>query len=136
MGLFDFVGSTATDALQESLRLFQDRHRVLADNVANIDTPGYRMKDIDTGAFEGELARAITKSRRANPNASRLEFAPPDPRSPSAQRIAGIVFHDDNNRSVERLMAEMAKNGSKHAQAASVLRNQVNLLRAVISENA
>jgi flagellar basal-body rod protein FlgB len=136
MGLFDIVGSTATDALQQHLLLAQDRHRVLADNVANIDTPGYRMKDIDIKSFEKTLGKAIERSRKSNPNAARLQMPSLDEEASasSASKLRGIVFHDDNDRSVEQLMVELQRNASKHSQAANLLRNQMNMLRVVISE--
>jgi flagellar basal-body rod protein FlgB len=136
MSLFDLVGSTATDALQQHLHLAQNRHRVLADNIANIDTPGYRMKDIDVKGFEEALGKAIQRSRKQNPNASRLSLPELDSEASSsaAAKLRGIVFHDDNDRSIEQLMVELQRNASRHSRAANLLRNQVNVLRLVISE--
>lgn len=138
MGLFNIVGSTATDVLQQTMELAQERQRVLADDVANIDTPGFKMRDIDVGHFEKTLAKAINDNRRANPNNTRLQL--PDPHSDGSKRagsdLSGIVFHDANNRGVEQLMVELSQNQMKHSRAASVLRNQLNLIKAVISETA
>ena len=138
MGLFNIVGSTATDVLQQTMELAQERHRVLADDVANIDTPGYKMRDIDVKHFEKSLANAINQSRRSNPNNSRLEL--PDPKADGSAKsgsdLRGIVFHDANNRGVEQLMVELTQNQIKHQRAASVLRNQLSLIKSVISETA
>ncbi len=138
MGLFNIVGSTATDLLQRTMVLAQERHRVLADDIANIDTPGFKMKDIDVGRFEKTLAKAINQSRRSNPNNVRLEL--PEGNSAGTSKsdddLHGIVFHDANNRGVEQLMVELTKNQTKHQRAASVLRNQLSLIKSVISETA
>ncbi len=46
---FTLFGSTQ-DLLSLSMRLRAMRHELLAGNIANADTPGYRAKDIDFGA--------------------------------------------------------------------------------------
>jgi flagellar basal-body rod protein FlgB len=43
--------------LESYLSLTNERATVIASNMANVDTPGYRTKDID---FQHELARAMT----------------------------------------------------------------------------
>ncbi len=137
MSLFNIVGSTATDSLQKSMIFSQERHKVLADNIANIDTPGFKMKDIDESKFEADLAKSILRARSANPNASRLDLAvsPGEPSTSTADKISGMVFHDGNNRSVEELMVELNRNVSRHSQAVNILRNQTNLLKSIISGN-
>ncbi|MBY0588127.1 flagellar basal body protein [bacterium] len=118
--------------------LAQERHKVLADNIANIDTPGYRMKDIDVSKFEEKLAKSILRARQSNPNTARLDMdvLPGKPSTKAADEISGLVFHDENNRSVEQLMTELTLNLSRHSQAVNLLRNQNNILRAIISGNA
>jgi len=37
----------ALGAQQEALRVYQRRHQVLASNLANADTPGFKARDID-----------------------------------------------------------------------------------------
>lgn len=43
--------------LESYLSLTNRRETVIASNMANVDTPGYRTKDID---FQGQLARALS----------------------------------------------------------------------------
>jgi flagellar basal-body rod protein FlgB len=44
--------------LGRALDLYAARHRILAENVAHAETPGYRAKEMD---FGGELDRAFDK---------------------------------------------------------------------------
>jgi flagellar basal-body rod protein FlgB len=44
--------------LGKALDLYAARHRILAENVAHAETPGYRAKEMD---FGGELDRAFEK---------------------------------------------------------------------------
>ncbi len=53
MGMFDSVSYTALNSALDGLAL---RQRAIAENVANINTPGYQAKKV---AFEAELARAV-----------------------------------------------------------------------------
>jgi flagellar basal-body rod protein FlgB len=49
------------------LDLLADRHRVLASNIANLNTPGYRTKDINFQDVLGEVIAA--KQESLNPTA-------------------------------------------------------------------
>jgi flagellar basal-body rod protein FlgB len=53
MGMFDSVSYVALNSALDGLAL---RQRAIAENVANINTPGYHAKKV---AFEAELARAV-----------------------------------------------------------------------------
>ena len=46
------------EQLSEYLDLAAFRQRLIASNLANVDTPGYRTRDIN---FEGEMRRARIK---------------------------------------------------------------------------
>ena len=43
-----------------------------------------------------------------------------------------ILFHDRNNRFVEKQMSDMAKNALRHNMASELLKQQYNLLRTAI----
>ncbi len=49
----------ATPALEKTLSFNQARLRMIAENVANINTPGYRAKQLDVRAFQGALREAM-----------------------------------------------------------------------------
>ena len=53
MGVFDSVSSVALGSALDGLAL---RQRAIADNVANLQTPGYRARVVE---FEGALASAV-----------------------------------------------------------------------------
>jgi flagellar basal-body rod protein FlgB len=59
MGMFDSVGYVALNSALDGLAL---RQRTIADNVANIQTPGYQAKRVQ---FEAELSRAVGKGTGA-----------------------------------------------------------------------
>ncbi|MCF8002775.1 MAG: flagellar basal body rod protein FlgB [Chromatiaceae bacterium] len=47
---------------QQAVALRQERHEVLASNIANADTPNYLARDFD---FASQLDRAVEQGRRA-----------------------------------------------------------------------
>ncbi len=53
MGMFDSVGFVALNSALDGLAL---RQRAIADNVANLQTPGFHARRVQ---FEDELARAV-----------------------------------------------------------------------------
>ncbi len=57
-------GPSALSTLQEAMRFRMARESVLAGNIANADTPGYRRRDL---SFEGILAEKTPALQRTHP---------------------------------------------------------------------
>lgn len=142
MSLFDLLNTPGNDAMTHVLAFTEDRMKVMAHNVANIDTPGFRMQDLEVDKFNAALSRAIRRSQRTHspgldlPTIDQLEGVQGSSNNPNAEDLRGIVFHDDNDRMVEKLMTNMTKNASRQSQATSLLRKQIQLLQSIIREQA
>ena len=50
--------STTIPVLEQVVDFAQSRHTVLAGNLANLDTPGYRVRDLSQEGFERQLGEA------------------------------------------------------------------------------
>ena len=48
--------------MKARLQMLGDRQKVIAENVANVSTPGYVPSDVDTGAFAATLQRMAGKA--------------------------------------------------------------------------
>jgi len=127
--------STTIPVLQQVLGFCQARHTVLAGNIANMDTPGYRKRDLSVEDFQSRLKEAIES--RHQPLAFR---SPGEPRS---QRVGlaevskhpkSILFHDDSNVDIEYQVTEMVKNQMQHNLALAIMTSQFRLLQTAISE--
>jgi len=59
--------STSLPALEQTAIFTQRRHEVLAGNMANLDTPDYRAKDLQVGQFQEALADSIHAARNPSP---------------------------------------------------------------------
>ena len=127
--------------LQQVMSFTESRHKVLANNISNFDTVGYKMKDLPEREFMDALSKAVkTRDGRGvgaplnMPSTRNLRW---DSRNrlmvePMEIEQNNILFHDRNNRFVEKQMSDMAKNALRHNMASELLKQQYNLLRTAI----
>lgn len=71
--------STSLPALEQTAIFTQRRHELLAGNLANLDTPDYRAKDLQVSEFQAALADSIEAARNPSPG-----YAPPTLTTPSS----------------------------------------------------
>jgi len=136
--LSSLFNSTTVPVLEQSAAFAQHRHAVLASNLANLDTPGYRVRDLNTDQFQSRLREAI-KTREAQPAQFTEQMANArhmNPFDDVRKNLRGIVFHDDSNVGLEQQVAEINKNQLQHNLVMTVLSSQFQLLGAAISERA
>jgi flagellar basal-body rod protein FlgB len=129
--------SNAIPVLEEVAKFAQARHAVLAGNLANLNTPGYRVRDLSVEDFQARLRQAVEQ-----------RHAPPAFESPGhvaedngdgylaqvAEQSKTILFHDGSNVSLEQQVTEMAKNQVQHNLALALMNHQFRQLEAAISE--
>jgi flagellar basal-body rod protein FlgB len=104
------------------------RQRVLADNIANADTPGYTRQDLP---FDAQLREVINRPGLAHAaRAAEVEEIPlhthPDYDSP--RRL------DGNNVNIEREMVGVAKNTLQYETAIQMLSMKFRALKSAIHE--
>ncbi|MEQ9206925.1 MAG: flagellar basal body rod protein FlgB [Phycisphaerales bacterium] len=132
-------------AAEMLLKFAGQRQRIIAHNIANIDTPNFQAKDVDPQAFQEMLGDAIGKRRKKNGGAfGALEWK----ESTEVQRVGrgndfelrpttsggGILHHDRNDRDLERMMQDMVENATAYRVAADLLRSQRNQLQNAIAQ--
>lgn len=127
--------------LEQVMSFTEARQGVLVDNISNFDTVGYKVKDLSVDEFFGALNEAIERRDRGGAG-SRLEMRATKSlqwdRNGCLRAKAveiednNILFHDQNNRFVEKQMTDMAKNAMLHNIAAELLRGQYNSLQSAI----
>ena len=132
----DLFGSTNIPALGEVLNFAQARHGVLAGNVANVNTPGYRLRDLSETAFQQRLKEALAATQRsAHPVSPGLSHSQGnDPMREVRRSLENIVYHDDTNIDLEKLTNEVTKNQILHNLALTIMTDQFRLLESAISE--
>jgi len=92
--------------------LLSARQKLVASNVANADTPGYKTKDID---FQSEFRSALGGL------------------GPQPIEVSGLTTRNDgNNVSVDREARMMADNDIRFNLASNLLRSQIQAIRAAL----
>ena len=124
--------STTVPLLEQVVNFTQARHGLLAGNMANLDTPGYRVRDLSPEKFEQSLKQALDRSRYAMPAASGETGY--DRFAEVKQSMQSILYHDQSDVSLEQQVMEIAKNQMRHNMALTIMTNQFQLLKAAISE--
>ena len=140
MYLSSLTNRGATPALVKTLVFNQARFEMIAENVANIETPHYRAKQLDAKAFQRALREALD-SKGSDPNktlainAGRAIKTDRDGMlrvTPSTSPVENILFHDGTNQSIERQMADLAETGMTQELVTTLLNGSFEGLRKAI----
>lgn len=116
--------------LERVLEFSAARHKLLAENIVNVSTPNYRQKDLSVEKFQGLLQDRVERRRSAAPGSVGFDDIAGELENP--QR--GILFHDRNNRSMEQLMTDQAKNALMHNFVVELLRKQYLSMEMALKE--
>ena len=136
----DLVQDGPIPALDRMLAFTEARHRVLTENIANIDTPVYVTKRLDPGPFQRSLRAALDERRESGSAGLRLEDtgqtrAGLEGRlevTPAEEPPENVLFHDRTNQRIERQMSMLAENAVMHQTATEMLRLRYEgLLKAI-----
>ncbi|HJU09468.1 MAG TPA: flagellar basal body protein [Candidatus Binataceae bacterium] len=99
-------------SLEHYLTLLSERQKLVASNVANVDTPGYKTKDID---FQTEFQNALSGF------------------SPAVKNVEGLTMKNDgNNVDLDRESRLLAENALRFNIASNLLRSQIKIVRMAI----
>lgn len=132
----DLFDNTTIPILQEVMNFAQARHNVLAGNIANVDTPGYKVRDLSLETFQDKLKEAIAAREiaRESMGHSLSQSEPGDPMREVRDSLKTITFLDDSDVGLEQQVTEVAKNQIMHDLAVTIMSSQFRLLQTAISE--
>jgi len=100
--------------LERYMDLLSARQKLVAANLANAHTPGYKTKDID---FQREFVSLV---RGETPRAVETDGLP--------------VRNDGNNVSIDREARLLAENALRFSLASALARGQLRMVRSAIQE--
>lgn len=125
IGMMEGLYSRGSIGALDSLLSFAGaRHRVIAGNIAHVDTAGYKARDLSTADFEASLAKAF-RGRGPWPSGEAASMEATD---------AGMLKADGNNVDLDIEMGRMVKNQSLYTTAAALLAQQFAQLRSALAE--
>jgi flagellar basal-body rod protein FlgB len=108
-------------ALERAMEGAGLRQQALASNLANVNTPGYRRRDVD---FHGALAGAM---RSGDTTTALQEVGIQASEDPTA-----VVRADGSSVDVDAESAKLAANGLEYEQLASAARVRIEILRVAM----
>ena len=124
------LNQNQTPVLEQMMRFTESRQSLLAEDIANVSTPNFRQKDLSVEQFQKQLSEKTAEQATAAPGEVDFNNISMDTQNPND----GILFHDGNNRSIEKLMTDQAKNALMHNVAVELLRQQYQTMDMALKE--
>jgi flagellar basal-body rod protein FlgB len=130
--------SSISNKLFEQLNFRGERQKVISSNIANINTPGYKTKEL---VFEDELNNSITNNslqlkatnskHMTNINSSLANS------NPKLMEVDNLEEQNDgNNVNLDTQMGEMSKNKILFDAIQSSIKRDSKLFRSVVESSA
>ena len=129
--------SRADSALGSALTGLAVRQRAIANNVANVDTPGFKRGEVQ---FERQLQSALTRRQS-------VSLVATDPRHFADVRDDGLAVapelistadstlrNDGNNVDIDQEMIKLADTSIRYNAVSQLVAGRFSLLRSIINE--
>lgn len=129
--------SSITNKLFEQLNFRGERQKVISSNIANINTPNYKTKEL---VFENELSSSISNNLQLKATNSRhisnfnLSSLNSNPKLIDVKNLE--EQNDGNNVNLDTQMSEMSKNKILFDAIQSSIKRDSRLFRSVIESSA
>jgi len=122
----DLFSDLTSVVLAGTLDASSAKHRAIAENIANVETPGYIRKDV---AFSDQLREAL---RESDPNnaMSRVRETLPE----QVEDITTPMGQNANNVSIDKEMADLTKNSIEYESLTRLVSMKFAMLMNAISE--
>lgn len=120
-----------TGNLERALDVSSLRHRLISNNIANVDTPGYKTSDVSfQNILEKEQARFIGK--RTNQKHLIIGENVQEPKILVDQQTS--LLNNDNNVDIEYEMTKLSENNLYYQTLTQTINKHYSMLRYVITE--
>ncbi len=122
-------------AVAGRLTWLSERHQLLASNLANADTPGYRPKDLKPVGFAELIQKAVASLRMRRTDSAHMGAAQGSDRASFRIQRDQDVFEVSpagNAVVLEEQMLKAADNAMQHQLVTNLYSKQINLIRIAI----
>lgn len=143
--LIDGVNNAGAQPVLAAVMSFSaQRQKIIAHNIANVGTPNFQHRDVSVPKFQGMLRKAV-EGRRGETGGQfgRLKLQKTEEVTPikggglrlePSTSAGGVLFHDRNDRDIERLMQDLVENVGTFRTATELMSQQGGMLRAAMAE--
>ena len=121
-----FLDSVFSRAVKSSLNAAALNQRLISDNIANAETPGYKAWRLNFNHYFYTAKRAL--------DIEKTDWMPPDPRSFIFRDSSTSMRLDGNNVDVEREMVELARNALTYSTMIELLQRRGKLIMMAVRE--
>ena len=128
--------SNISNALYEQLNFRGEKQKVISSNIANINTPNYKTKDL---IFEDELNSATNSLKLKQTNSKHISSisSMSSNGNPRLIEVKGLEEQNDgNNVNLDTQMGEMSKNKVLFDAIQSSIKKDSRLFRSVVESSA
>lgn len=130
--MIDGMFGGVVPSMERILKVRFARHKILAANIANEETPGYKAKDID---FQKELGKQMNSGGLSQVTTNAMHFSGPG-NSPSGFQVItrddpGTSL-DNNTVSLEREMVRLSENSLKYSATVRMLSKKFQMIQDAI----
>jgi flagellar basal-body rod protein FlgB len=130
-----WLNNSTLPALEQTAAFSQKRHLLLAGNIANLDVPEYKSRDLSVGDFQQALTDALHSSQTSNSGYSVGDMQQPEAMERVRDVSRQVVFHDGSDVSLEEQITEISKNQSMHDMSIALMRSQLQTMQVAIRES-
>lgn len=108
--------NSVTSSLEKYMDVLAARQKAVTSNIANVDTPGYKTRDVD---FQSEFQSLLREASS----------------TPATQEVSGLrVKNDGNNVKLDREAQALSENSIRFNAASNLLKGQLRILKSAIKE--
>lgn len=122
-----------SDLIEERIKYAGQRQAVLAQNVANVDTPNYKAQDLKAPDFHKILQASISKLSMTRTHAAHIDSVPINTSYLLvAQETTAEMKPNGNNISLEEQMQKVSMNASDYQLAIALDKKMDTLFNIVL----
>ncbi|MEG6585874.1 flagellar basal body rod protein FlgB [Dendrosporobacter sp. 1207_IL3150] len=133
--LKSLFSSPRASVLEQSLAAASLRHKIISNNIANVNTPNFKKSEV---VFESFLQNALNENKLALANTNNKHISLKQSLVSSKPQVSTVtnttMRTDGNNVDIDVEMAELAKNNIYYNAVAQQLGNYFSGLKSVINE--
>ena len=137
--MFDLIsGNGMIQTMDRGLSLASQRQALIASNLANLDTPGYRTRDFSfEGAMKSALSGQTSPSSMATTHPMHLQGSPSASLPPSTDALQpNAERNDGNDVNLDRENMLLTRTQTTYQTASTFMQVELRKLYALIREGS
>ena len=125
--------SSTFNLLEKAMDVSKQRHSLLVSNVANLDTPGFKARDLD---FKSAMAKALEDGQQMRLARTEAGHMGPPPGALSSTEVVEEEgeWNGYNWMNVDQVMTKLTENNLIYRTAAEALLRKIAIMKEVLRE--